>query len=221
MKKLSKVLCLVLSFVLGLSVLTSCGGAKFDAAGLVKGNLDLVYLNQYTDEYLELVTLTADEAQATYDQGIEVEVGYFAEAFGIDLTTCDPSVKQELTSIYQQLYSHSKYEVGEATETETGYEVAVTIYPIDTMYLVITEDCDAFIDEWSLRNTNGEFSGMEQAEYENLWAQSILDLVKARMDQVGHMEPQTITVKVALDESECYVIDDADFQTIDSLIIQY
>ena len=221
MKKLSKVLCLVLSLVLGLSVLTSCGGSKFDAAGLVRGNLDLVYLNQYTDEYLELVTLTADEAKATYDQGIEVEVGYFAEAFGIDLTTCDPAVKQELTSIYQTLYSHSKYEVGEAAETENGYEVSVTIYPIDTMYLVITEDCDAFVSEWTLRNTNGEFSGMEQAEYENLWANSILELVKARMESVGHMDPQTITVHVVLDENECYVIDDADFQAIDSLIIQY
>lgn len=221
MKKLNKVLCLVLSMLLSLSVLTGCGGKDFDAAGLVQGNLDLIYLNQYTDEYLELVSLTAEDAQATYDQGIEVEVAYFAEAFGIDLESCDASVEEELTSIYKQLYSNSKYEVGETSKTENGYEVSLTIHPIDVMYLVITEDCTPFVNEWTLRNTNGEFSGMEQAEYENLWAQGILDMVKARMETVGYLEPQTISVTVALDESDCYVIDGTDFQNINSLIIQY
>lgn len=221
MNKLNKVLCLILSMLLSLSVLTACGGKEFDAAGLVQGNLDLIYLDQYTDEYLELVGLTAEEAQATYDQGVEVEVSFFAEAFGIALESCDASVKEELTSIYEQLYAHSKYEVGEATKTETGYEVSLTVYPIDVMYLVITEDCTPFVDEWTLRNTNGEFSGMEQAEYENLWAQEVLELVKARMENVGYLEPQTISITVALDENECYAIDSADFQNIDNLIIQY
>ena len=221
MNKMKKVLCMVLSVVLGLSVLTACGGSEFDAAGLVKGNLDLIYLNEYTEEYLELVTMTPEDAQATYEQGIAVEVAYFVEAFGINLDVCDPSVKEELTEIYTQLYSHSKYEVGETTKNENGYEVSLTVYPIDVMYLVITEDCEDFVNEWTLRNTNGEFSGMEQAEYETLWAQGILELVKARMENVGYMEPQTISVTVALDTDECYVIEDADFQSIDSLIIQY
>ena len=41
----------VISAVLCLGVLSGCG-SSFSATDLVKGNLDLIYLNQYTDTYL-------------------------------------------------------------------------------------------------------------------------------------------------------------------------
>ena len=54
MKKM-KVIEIVLAAVLCMGLLSGCG--SFSATELVKNNLDLIYLNQYTDDYLTRVGL--------------------------------------------------------------------------------------------------------------------------------------------------------------------
>ena len=70
---IKKGLALTLSALLCLGVLAGCG-SSFSATDLVKGNLDLIYLNQYSSEYLDSVNLTKEEADQQYEDGIAVEV---------------------------------------------------------------------------------------------------------------------------------------------------
>ena len=46
-------------------------------------------------------------------------------------------------------------------------------------------------------------------------------MVSARIDSIGYLDPQTISVQVVKGEDNVYVIDDSDFSRIDSLIIAY
>ena len=82
--------------ILTLCAILLCSCASFDAAGLLQGNLDLIYLNQYTDAYLESVDLTAEEADQQYADGIEAELEYFADYFDIDLTLCSDELKEQI-----------------------------------------------------------------------------------------------------------------------------
>ena len=59
MKKM-KVIAIVLAAVLCMGLLSGCG--SFSATELVKNNLDLIYLNQYTDDYLTRVGLDKEQA---------------------------------------------------------------------------------------------------------------------------------------------------------------
>lgn len=221
---MKKVLALVLGAVLCMGVLAGCG-SSFDAGNLVQGNLDLVYLNKYTDSYLKSVSMTKDAADAEYASGIAIEVDYFIEYFYIEMDYCDPSVKDQITELYHQIYDHSKYEVGEVTKSGDTYLVELTVYPIDTIKKIVDEDWETFCTEWTNEMTekvnNGEVDAEDDVAIETAWAQGVIDLVKARAAAIGYLEPQTISVQVVQDADGIYSIDSNDFSRIDSLIIAY
>lgn len=218
-----KLLALALGCALGLGVLTGCGNT-FTADALVQGNLDLIYLNQYNDDYLNIVSMTAEEANAQYEEGIAMEVQYFADYYDIVLDACDETIEPQLAEMYRQIYSHSKYEVGSVSKNGETFLVQLTVYPMDIMQKVQNEDAEGFVADWSARLEGGEFDP-EAPDYETkletAWAQAIIDMVKGRIDTIGYLEPQTISVQVNKNEQDLYVIDDGDFSRIDSLIIQY
>lgn len=217
-KNLKKWLAAAAGAALCMALLSGCGGL-FSAKALVQGNLDLVYLNQYTDEYLKSVNLTAEEAAEQYEAGIAVEVGYFVEYFNIELDLCDDSIEPQITELYHEIYDHSKYEVGEETKNDDYYLVELTVYPIDIMQKVVEEDAEDFVADMQDRYMADEFTTEE--EYETAWAQGIIDLVSARLDSIGYLEPETISVQVGPDSDGVYCIADNDFTRIDGLIISY
>lgn len=217
---MKKALALLLGAMLCLGVLAGCG-SSFSADGLVKGNLDLIYLNQYTDEYLKSVDLTADEADAEYEAGIAVEVEYFASYFELVLESCDETIEPQLTEMYHQIYDHSKYEIGGVSKNGDTYLVEVTIYPIDIMQKVLDEDVEGFLADWTARMEAGEIDANDESALETAWAQGIIDMVTARIATIGYLEPETISVQVVKDADGVYAIADSDFSRIDGLIISY
>lgn len=218
MKKI-KVIAIVLAAVLCMGLLSGCG--SFSATELVKNNLDLIYLNQYTDDYLARVGLDKEQADQEYEDGLEVESEYFANTFDIDLDICGDEIRQQIIDLYRQIYTHSKYEVGSQSSNGDTYLVQLTVYPIDIFQKVNDEDSEAFLADMQERADAGEFVNMTDDEYEVVWAQAIIDMVSARIDSIGYLDPQTISVQVVKGEDNVYVIDDSDFNRIDSLIISY
>lgn len=213
-----KLLALALSAVLCLGILSGCGNS-FSATELVKGNLDLIYLNQYTDTYLKSVDLTKEEANQQYEDGIAVEVDYFCSYFSIVLDSCDDTIEPQITELYHQIYEHSKFEVGGETKNGDTYLVELTVYPIDIMQKVMDEDTDAINTTWQEKNAAG---GLDTEEaYETAWAQIIIDAVSARVDSIDYLDPQTISVQVTKGSDGLYSIDSSDFSRIDGLIIAY
>lgn len=213
-----KLLALLLSAVLCLGVLSGCG-SSFSASELVKGNLDLIYLDQYTDTYLKSVNLTKEEANQQYENGIATEVDYFCNYFSIVLDSCDDTIEPQITELYHQIYEYTKFEVGGESKNGDTYLVELTIYPIDIMQKVMEEDADAFSTQWQTLTESGELTTEEA--YETAWAQGIIDMVSARVDSIGYLDPQTISVQVVKGADGRYSIDESDFSRIDGLIIAY
>lgn len=200
---------------------TASPGGEATAAALVQGNLNLIYLNQYTQEYLDSVGLTPEQADEQYEQGIEVETEYFANYFNILLDSCSDGIEEQIEDLYHQIYAHSKFEVGAATWDGSAYCVELTVYPIDIIQTVVNEDAETFTTNWQTRGEAGEFDSMSDEEYETTWAQEVINLVSARLGGIGNLEPQTITVHVEPNASGVYSINDDDFNAIDVLMIQY
>ena len=104
------------------------------------------------------------------------------------------------------------------------YLVSVTVYPIDIIQKFLEEDSEALMAAWEERAGTGEFAEMSDAEFEEAWARMIMDALKARVDNIGYLEPQTISVQVIKErgeEGEYYIISDSDFQRIDEIMIAY
>lgn len=62
---------------------------------------------------------------------------------------------------------------------------------------------------------------MSDEEYEAAWAEGIIEMVRARLDNIDYLEPETISVQITADDEGYYSISDNDFQRIDALMIQY
>ena len=218
MKKM-KVMALALAAALCLGLRSGCG--SFSASELVKSNLDLIYLDQYSDDYLKKVGLDKEQAEQQYEGGLEMEAEYFADLFSIELDTCGDEVRQQIIDLYRQIYTHSKYEVGTESRSGDTYLVQLTVYPIDIFQKVADEDTDSFWENMQTRADAGEFADMTDEEYEVAWAQAVIDMVAARIDSIDYLDPQTISVQVVKDDDGVYSIDTSDFNRIDSLMIAY
>lgn len=214
MKKRLGLLITLLTLTLALC---GCGGG-FDAAQLLQGNLDVLYLGQYDEEYLKSVNLTEEQATALYDEGMETEYEYFAYYFDIDTSLISDETKQAIIDLYKQIYAYSKYEVGDTSKNGETYLVQLTIYPID---IISKFDPDQFQTQWQNRINAGEFDAMSDAQFEEAWAKSIIDSLSARVEKIGYLDPETISVQIAKDTDGYYCITDNDFQRIDELIIAY
>ena len=211
----------ILLLMLCLSALCGCR-ADFDPAVFVQGELDLVYRNQYTDPFLKATGMTEEAAAQRYAAGIEAEMGYFAEAFGIDLSLCGEDVKEALRDVCRQLCSHAKYEVGAAEETDGGYRVTVTVRPVDIIRQVRETDGAAFTEAWTARYNKGEFDTLTEQQYEEEWAQGVLSLFRDRLENVDYQEPETVTVEITRGEEQGqYVIDAEDLARVDALVLAY
>lgn len=219
MKKI-RIVALLMVVAMSAALLTGCGGS-IPAKELVQGNLDAVYLGKYSEEYLKMVDIDKAQAEKDYESGIETEVEYFAQYFAIDLSMCSDSTKEKIADLYRDIYAKSKYEVGSESSNGDTYLVELTVYPIDIFEKIINEDADDFDTLWQARVDDGEFDEMSDAELMEAWTQAIIELVSARIPNIGYLDPQTISVQVTKNDDETYAIDDGDFQRIDSLIIQY
>ena len=110
-------------------MLCSCTASRSQIGAYVRGTLDSVYLNENSDEYLESVGGTAEECETQYQQYIRDEVEYFKMCMNIDEVS--DATYQRMVKIFETLYAHCKYKVGEVTRSSDRFLVSVTVYPID------------------------------------------------------------------------------------------
>jgi len=222
MKKIMKWLALSLIVCVIAVSLTGCS-ATFDASAFVKGNLDSLYLGTANAEFLEIVSDTEETLMQSHETALLVEAEYFFNFFDIVEDFVPPDMKSEVVDIYRLIYSKAKYEVGEATQTGDDYLVGVTIYPIDIIQKVL-DDFDDFMSDWYDRQEYGEFDDLSVEEFETLWARDVINLVKGKLAGIGHLEPETISVRIVSQSSggsTFYTISEDDMRRIDSLIIAF
>lgn len=112
-------------------MLCSCTASRSQIGAYVRGTLDSVYLNENSDEYLESVGGTAEECETQYQQYIRDEVEYFKMCMNIDEVS--DATYQRMVKIFETLYAHCKYKVGEVTRSSDRFLVSVTVYPIDVI----------------------------------------------------------------------------------------
>ena len=215
--------------------LTACGGGGGltvdDAALYVKGLLDETYLGVFDEDYLELVDLTEEEAQETYQKGLEVSYQYLSKNFQFDEAYVTNETRQEAVELMAEIYSHARYRVGDAVKTGDGFTLEVTVHPIDLIPLVVEKYMEEYSASFSQKyadTTREEVEALPAAEaeafwtrYENDWAMGVVELFRTHLGELDHLEPVSLIVRVEPDEDGYYTLPDADFANLDYLILAY
>ncbi len=223
--RIVKLAAIVLVVCLTVTALAGCG-LSFNAKGYVKGSLDALYLGTFDAEYLKITDSTEADMLKIYEEGLKYEADYFISYFNLASDFLTDAMYQEIIDLYKTIYSQAKYEVGEVSSTSDGFTVKVTIYPMDIIQRVYDEDQDEYMAKWNEGWQDGTYEAMTEEEFEQFWARSIIDLFSARVNNIGYLEPQTISVQIVPDVSstsseKIFVISDDDLQRIDELILKY
>lgn len=208
--------------------LAACGGGytAADATALVKANLDILYLGQYDADYLSTTDTSENDAEEIHQNNLEGETVRMMDYYGMEEVSDE--IYQELVDLQEEIYSHAQYEVLPATEQADGtYAVKVNISPVN-IHVLVDEDYydayDALYTEYgSIDTTNmsdEEYNSLMQ-EYYDAYNQMVIDLIKARMPEIGNEEETSVVIQVVQDTDGLYTPDDNGLASCDDLIITY
>lgn len=214
--RLAALLCLLCL----LCCLAGCG-SQFDAAGLVQGNIDLVYKGEYDAEYLETVGISEDDVSVIYEEALQAEAAYFAGFFDVDAELAGDDMMARIIELHRGIYARTKYQIGETARDGDTYTVDVTVWPVDVFRKFIDEDSEAFMQSWREKLATAEFIGKPEQEIEAAWTEALVTAIEQRVETLDYLEPQTVPVRVLPNAEGYYVIDEGDWQLIDDLMIAY
>lgn len=201
--------------VLCLGLLSGCG--SFDAAAYVKGGLDVLYLGEVSDEYLGLVVDSREDCLAMYEENILNEAENFGKMFYIDVNS---QPDEALVTLYKDIFAQSRYEVGEAEKTASGYAVDVTVYPID-VFRSSYEALDMYDRDFTQQFSEGEYENISGSELQKEYLHGMIEIISGELPNLGYLEPVTVTVHLTLDADGVCHIDDGDYAELHNSIIAY
>ena len=131
MKKMKRfaALALALGLTLTLGACKKSGLSTFDAKAYVEGLLKETYLGEFDEGYMTLVGITEEEAQATYENSLDVESNNFYYFYDIEYPT--EEFHEKMMDLYKRIYAHAKFEVVSAAAQDDGsFSVKLSIEPI-------------------------------------------------------------------------------------------
>lgn len=227
---------LAVSLVLAMSFgLTACGNSGTEqAAALVQGNLDEIYLGRVTEDYLKLIDGTKEESAQAYLDGLEVEAEYFVNYWGIvesdygeTYANLDEDFQNEVIEMYKEIYSYSKYEVQEAVkQDDDSYSVKVIISPIDIMEqaedLYLNDEYEPLNAFWT-KYAEYDFSTMSDEDYmayTHEYGRVIVQMMYDLLPNIGYMDEKSMVLQVETIDGVMSINDD-DFGIFDSYVISY
>ena len=101
----------------------------------------------------------------------------------------------------------AKYEVSDQyTETEEGYSVEVTVYPVDFSEKALTYLTTDFIDQWQQRISGGEYTYTTEEQLVSDIFDEVLTYLTEQLDHVDYSDPVTMTVSVEETEGRYSVV---------------
>lgn len=218
MKKQLKIFTMILIGLVCLS-LTGCGSfSEDDAITLVEGDLNSIYKNVNSEDYLALCDTSEADRTSIYESSMESAASSFITYFDFDDTMMSDETYNRVIDLYKAIYAKAKFEVTSATASDDAFLVSLTIYPIDIFQKVITEDYDSFYSTYEEKYN----SGMGAEELEAYYQNGVLDLCEKRVATIGYLTPTTLSVQVVPTEEDgtvYYSLSESDFTTIDGYII--
>ena len=202
----TRMMALVAVLVLAVSMLTGCGGmTEEDAKAYVQATLDASYKADF-DAYMKVTESSKEEVQKLYDDNIENIVANS----GVKELGISSELEEKYRELYKTMLSKAKYTVGEAKETDTGFEVVVKVEPFAFMEGVEGELTEAVQTELFAEGSVPSEERMNQLLLEKMY-----DLLMERAEAPEYGEAEELKVKVE-DKDNVYSLSEEDLTKIDS-----
>ena len=184
-----KKIIMLLACVLTVGILGGCTSDK-DVSSYLQALLDTSYKND-TTAFVKMGLGTEEDASTLYEQGIDNGTEAFCGRLGVT-----DEFKQDFRTLYKDMLSKVRYEVGKAEKQSDGsYQVVVSyekmnvFQPATAMY---QEKVAELAKEW----TEGDAPSEEEMMHQIVL--TYRESLEAVLAEVKYNEPQTMTVRIEL-----------------------
>lgn len=183
--------------------LTGCG-KKFDASRYVKGCLDASTKGVFTD-YCDMTNSTEEEVKEEYETRMNTEL----ESMTGSITMTD-EMRQRYLSIYKQIYSNCKYEVGEAKEGKNrSYTVPVKICRLNIFKSALDETQQRLQQRIEEMIQNKQPTSTELTM--QIYVEILAGVFEEKLQNPEYAAEETVTVSIVVNsDSDEYKIADED-----------
>lgn len=180
----------------------------------VESLLNINYLGDY--ELYEQISGSNNGAEV-HEACIADYTDAMINCFAIEESVLTDGQKNALAAISEELCGKASYVVDEAVLSDGIYTVQVNVKPLNYFETAKTK-FDTYIDEFNNRAAQGEFLETSEEEYESEYAEGVIELLDAALDESTYSEETSYTVTILINEAgESYVGDD-DLTAIDDLM---
>lgn len=202
------ILCVLLLF-------SGCG-TPFEPVTFVSGNLDLIYHDTVSEEFAasigEKEAAAAQEIRSNYINQTVMEI-----FTAYNRAEPPAELQKKLEDSINLLYKAAKYEVGAAEETENGYTVMVTVYPLLT-YQTVTESKES-IDAVAAACQEQYTAGLSTEEITDTSLNIFCDTLINALKEPTYGEKTELTLEVTKDEDGYYIINGEDLTHLEQIML--
>lgn len=205
MRRIKRAL-IALMLVLAMTAVTGCGGMSAEEAkDYAQAVLDASYKGEFKD-YIKITDSSEEEAQEMYEGNIDMTM----EASGFTQMGLSEEMLADYHQLFLDLAKQAKYSVGEAKETDNGFEIPVTVEPFGGM-----EDLETELTDLLMEKIKGIDGTPSEEELNELTMQTMYDLVAEKIQNPEYGEAQTVTIHVTKDSDNVYFIPDNEMTELD------
>lgn len=171
----------------------------------VKSLLDVNYLGDY--EMYEQIS-GSNNGEDIYNECIADVADTLAASFAIEEDMLSADMLERLNSVSKELCGKASYSVDKALYSDDIYTVNVKVKS-SNYFETAKVAFDIYIDDFNNRAANGEFLDMTEGEYETTYAEGVIELLEAALDECSYGEESSYIVTIQVNEAgESYVSDD-------------
>lgn len=197
MKKIKHIALIALMMVLTAALLSGCGPKKpapEEAQAYVKAVLDLMCTGDY-DHTVDLADIEEGKESETRDALVDQMISEIG-----DKENLSDEVVSSFRDLMMAALEKTKYTVGEAVETEDGYDVTVTIEPLQ-IFNGITKKIDAVLEK-KVAAESDKILAMSEEEQTNYVMEILIDLLNKKVEKPKYDPPEEVVVHYGIIEDK-------------------
>ncbi len=191
------------------STLAGCGGMKPDEAkAYVQAVLDAGYKGE-VEEYVKITDSSKEDAEKLSSDSIDTALSLS----GIEQAGITDELLEKYRELFKSILAKVHYEVGEAKETEEGFEVTVSAEPMQ-LYDGIE---DALIEELTKRVKDSE-EQLSEDDIQKLGFEVMYDMLAEKMSEPTYGEAKEVIVHITKSSDNVWSVSEADLKTLDEAL---
>ncbi len=195
---------------------------------------DLSYLDAYTEyvqsildatyhgdctRYMQITGASQQQAAKMSEAHAVNLAGQMAELYAIQLTQIPAVIGERLTEVAYDVYEKSVYTVSDAEKVGDKIYVSILVQPLK-IYHGVAAQIEDYIENFNARAKDGEFAHLTESEYENEYAEGILDILEAFTQNIETEETRTYRIQIRYnEETKISYIAEEDLDAINRMIL--